>query len=101
MVFMIACSDTPRENGPVAANSAIMTCLREINDTFLKGVHLGEVLNKERLGLGKENLEYGLVLSKEEKVKQFWEKVYKNNSIVYEDEKEIRISSILENNEKK
>ena len=101
MVFMVACSDTPRENGPVAANSAIMTCLREINDTFLKGIHLGEELNSQRLNLGKENIDYGLVLSKEERVKDFWDGVYKNNDIIYEDEKEIKISTISGENEKR
>jgi len=101
MVFMIACSDTPRENGPVAANSAIMTCLRDINDTFLKGIHLGEKLNQERLLLGQNNIDYGLVSSNDSNVEEFWNRIYSNNKIVHEDENNIQISYTLENNEKK
>lgn len=95
MVFMIACSDTPRENGPVAANSAIMTCLGEINDTFLKGIHLGEKMNQERLQLGTKNVEYGMVNSEntDPKVTQFWDNVYTNSKIVFEDGKKIEIES--------
>lgn len=95
MVFMIACSDTPRENGPVAANSAIMTCLREINDTFLKGIHLGAELSEERQALGQRNMDFGVVCpeSASIEIRQFWEKVYKNNSIVFEDSKKISIST--------
>jgi phosphoenolpyruvate carboxylase len=101
MVFMIACSDTPRENGPVAANSAIMTCLRDINDTFLKGIHLGEKLNQERLLLGQKNIDYGLVSSNDSNVEEFWNRIYSNNKIVHEDENNIQISYTLDNNEKK
>lgn len=95
MVFMIACSDTPRENGPVAANSAIMTCLREINDTFLKGIHLGEKLNEEWMQLGNKNIEFGMICEKSAsaEVKKFWSKIYSNNSIVFEDKNIIEIES--------
>lgn len=95
MVFMIACSDTPRENGSVSANSAIMTSLRQINDTFLKGIHLGPVLNQERMSLGQEAIEYGMVQlqAADSPVQQFWDKIYSNNRIVYEDEYVIEIST--------
>lgn len=97
MVFMIACSDTPRENGAVAANSAIMTCLRQINDTFLKGIHLGPQLNQERLALGKDAVEFGLIRSGAgagaEQVEAFWERVYSQNKIVYEDNYVVEIEN--------
>lgn len=95
MVFMIACSDTPRENGAVSANSAIMTCLRQINDTFLKGVHLGPELNQERLALGTEAVDYGMVPPRapDSAVKAFWDKVYSKNQILYEDEYVIEIGA--------
>jgi phosphoenolpyruvate carboxylase len=101
MVFMIACSDTPRENGPVAANSAIMTCLRNINDTFLKGIHLGKELTEERAKLGVRDSDYGIVChdSASPEIKEFWERVYKNNKIVFEDSKKIEISTLKEGQE--
>lgn len=93
MVFMIACSDTPRENGPVAANSAIMTALREINDTFLKGMHLGAKMTQERLSFNYKNLQYGMIdeANTDQEVLDFWNKVHSNREIIKENENIIEL----------
>lgn len=85
-VFMIACSDTPRENGLVASNSAIITCLSEINDTFLKGTHLTE----QELGeLELINNPYGLLLGSNKPLQIFWDTVYNYTEIIAENPTEI------------
>ena len=93
MVFMIACSDTPRENGPVAANSAIMTALREINDTFLKGMHLGLERAKQRLEFNYDHLHYGMIDEKntDQAVLDFWNQIHSNREIIKETDKMIEI----------
>jgi hypothetical protein len=88
---MIACSDTPRENGLVASNSAIITCLAEINDTFLKGTHLTEEETQE---LELINDPHGLLLDSNKPLQAFWDTVYNQTEIITENPTEITFKKI-------
>ena len=108
-LFMIACSDTPRENGHVAANSAIITSLSRINGVFAKGFYfgaakegandLGLMANEELLegwrgakasGLAlEETSDFGEMSGSVKESAQFWDRVYSQYEVVQENEKSL------------
>lgn len=114
-LFMIACSDTPRENGHVAANSAIITSLSRINGVFAKGFYfgaakegandLGLMANEELLeGWRREKAsghaleetsDFSEITGTVKESAQFWDRVYSQYEVIQENEKSLVMKDLI------